>query len=152
MSRLLNIRSCEDHSAAVERIFMLLPCQPGSGSELEARRLPRFDRSERDERHSAAFATRLSPALNPRVQLYDGCMTMVTPLFSAYKKGRVMQPEFEIDSEQELDAAFDRLFELLNGEPSSSVQEEADRLLEAVADYEQDAHGARRLRRMRRLN
>lgn len=54
------------------------------------------------------------------------------------KKGIGMQTRFKIESEQDLDPLFERLFELLKGEPSSSVQQEADRLLAVFADYEND--------------
>lgn len=53
-----------------------------------------------------------------------------------------MQTRFKVESEQDLDPFFERLFELLNGEPSSSVQfgKKPNRILAAVADYENNVH------------
>lgn len=56
MSRLINIQSDDDHAAAVERLFALLPCPVGTHAELEARLIQlAIDRFER----AAALAIEL---------------------------------------------------------------------------------------------
>jgi hypothetical protein len=49
MSRLLVIQSYDDHQAAIDHLFSILPAQPGSESELEARLIQlAIERFERD--------------------------------------------------------------------------------------------------------
>jgi hypothetical protein len=57
-----------------------------------------------------------------------------------------MQPAIEIRSEQELDSAYARLYELMRGEPDSPAHREAIHILEVVATFRQYADIAARLR------
>ncbi|MET3889346.1 hypothetical protein ABIE41_000422 [Bosea sp. OAE506] len=59
MNYLLAIRSTEDHTAAIERLFVLLPCLPGSEADSEARLLQlAVARYERDAARAAALKQR----------------------------------------------------------------------------------------------